>query len=131
MKLGDKDAVEARETLRLLGLKPMEGSSNMRGEFWITRRQGIRTSFHTIRNRERHSWNKHSTRSSTRSSNRNSPYGFERRPGCSVPAPEQGADEDRRQRAWTLDGLKVWPDASPLATLASEAWSRPRQGGSE
>lgn len=36
MKLGDKDAVEARETLRLLGLKPMEGSSNMRGEFWIT-----------------------------------------------------------------------------------------------
>ena len=35
----------------------------------------------------------------------------------------------RRQRAWTLDGLKVWPDASPLATLASEAWSRSQQGG--
>ena len=37
----------------------------------------------------------------------------------------------RRPRAWTLDGLKVWPDASPLATLASEAWSRSQQEGGE
>lgn len=42
----------------------------------------------------------------------------------------------RRQRAYALDGLKVWPDASPLATLAREAWSREawsrsQQGGSE
>ena len=36
MRLGDKDASEARAILRRLGLKPMEGSSNPRGEFWIT-----------------------------------------------------------------------------------------------
>ena len=36
MKLGEKDAIEARETLRLLGLKQMEGSHNPRGEYWIT-----------------------------------------------------------------------------------------------
>ena len=36
MRLDDQDASEARETLRRLGLKPMEGSSNRNGEFWIT-----------------------------------------------------------------------------------------------
>ena len=36
MRLGDTDAIEARETLRRLGLEPMEGSSNAHGEFWIT-----------------------------------------------------------------------------------------------
>lgn len=36
MRFGEKDAIEARETLRLLGLKPMEGSSNSYGEYWIT-----------------------------------------------------------------------------------------------
>ena len=30
----------------------------------------------------------------------------------------------RRPRSNALDGLKVWPDASPLVALASEAWSR-------
>ena len=36
MRLGEKDAIEARGTLRLLGLKPMEGSNNSFGEYWIT-----------------------------------------------------------------------------------------------
>ena len=36
MRLGDKDASEGRETLRRLGLHPMEGSSNRHGEFRIT-----------------------------------------------------------------------------------------------
>ena len=35
----------------------------------------------------------------------------------------------RRRQAYALDGLKVWPDASPLVTLAREAWSRLEQGG--
>ena len=29
----------------------------------------------------------------------------------------------RRRRATSIDGLKVWPDASPLGRLAIEAWS--------
>ena len=36
MRLGETDAVQAREVLRLLGLQPMEGSNNPRGEYWIT-----------------------------------------------------------------------------------------------
>ena len=35
MNYEDIDAAEAREMLRLLGLKPMEGSNNPRGEFWV------------------------------------------------------------------------------------------------
>ena len=36
MRLGDKDASEARKTLRHLGLEPLEGSGNRHVEFWIT-----------------------------------------------------------------------------------------------
>ena len=36
MRLDETDAVQARKILRLLGLQPMEGSNNPRGEFWIT-----------------------------------------------------------------------------------------------
>lgn len=36
MKLGDIDAGEAWATLRRLGLTPMEGSTNSRGEYWMT-----------------------------------------------------------------------------------------------
>ena len=36
MRLGDTDAIAARQTLRRLGLEPMEGSGTRCGEFWIT-----------------------------------------------------------------------------------------------
>lgn len=36
MRLGEKNAVQAREILRRLGLQPMEGSNDPRGEFWIS-----------------------------------------------------------------------------------------------
>ena len=36
MRLGEKNAVQAREILRRPGLQPMEGSNDPRGEFWIS-----------------------------------------------------------------------------------------------
>ena len=36
----------------------------------------------------------------------------------------------RRSQGHVLNGLKVWPDASPLVRLARDAWMEYRQGGS-
>ena len=37
MTLEDYDANDARELFRTLGMEPMEGSNNRRGEFWIAK----------------------------------------------------------------------------------------------
>lgn len=36
MKLIKADAAQARQTLRNLGMEPMEGASNPHGEFWLS-----------------------------------------------------------------------------------------------